>query len=382
MDSEVKNLYVHIPFCDGKCSYCAFYSVVSRHEDILRYASLPAKEAALLGFSGLKPETAYFGGGTPGLLGKDGFEIAVKSFADRGINLSEAKEWTVELNPASVTFELMQTLRASGVTRISIGVQSFCDDTLRRIGRRHSSEEALKAVSIARKAGFYDVGIDLIAGLPEVSKAEWSRTIETALSLKLKHISVYSLILEEGAKLTGDIKSGLLKLPSTDEVMDTLLETEDILSGAGFERYEISNYGQQGFFCRHNMNVWHGEDYLGLGPAASSRTGITRRTNARDLNGYMKALDANTLPPSDEETLLPEDDAVERFIFALRLNEGVSPEAFVSHYPVAQSFAAKWSKTLASLVKNGITEQISENRWRLTRRGREVADSVAELLEI
>lgn len=380
MDTEVNNLYVHIPFCDGKCSYCSFYSVVPSPLMTANYAGLPAAEAMLRGFHSTAPRTVYFGGGTPGLLGSEGFAAITSAFASCGINLSKAEEWSVELNPSTVTDDLLRVMRYAGVNRISIGVQSFCDETLRRIGRRHTAEDAVRAVISARKAGFKDVGIDLIAGLPGVTDNEWERTLATALSLGLRHISVYSLILEEGTVLARDLETGKISLPETDAVMDTLLATEERLSAAGFERYEISNYAIPGYECRHNMAVWHGEDYLGLGPSASSRIGLLRRTNCADVRAYAEALSEKRVPPADEEVLSEEDDAVERFIFALRLNEGVSPAEFASRMKSAQKYTAKWEKTLASLVDNEITEQTGNGRWRLTRRGREVADAVTELL--
>lgn len=374
------NLYLHVPFCDGKCRYCAFYSLPSApaSDRILAYASLPAREARLRGLAGLAPRTVYFGGGTPGLLGPGGFELLVRSLREEAaIDLAQAEEWTVELTPTTATRDLLATLRRLGVNRISIGAQSLDDATLRRIGRRHDARAIREAVAAVRETGFPDVGLDLIAGLPSVSPDEWRATLDAALDLDPVHLSVYALTLEEGTPITRDARAGRLDLPGTDEGMDLLSETEDRLADAGFERYEVSNYARPGYRCKHNMAVWRGEDYAGLGPAASSRTGRRRRTNAPDLDGYETALAKEALPPADnDETLEPEDDAAERFLFGLRLSEGVAPGRFADRYPAATPLAGNWAKVLSSLVPHGLVETPATGRFVLTRRGREVTDAV------
>lgn len=374
------NLYIHVPFCDGKCRYCAFYSVPAIPPDsrLPEYAVFPAREACLRGLSGLVPTTVYFGGGTPGMLGPEGFEVLVRSLREEAsIDLSKAREWTVELAPTTATPGLLGTLRHIGANRISIGAQSFHDATLRRIGRRHDAQAVREAVANVREAGFHDVGLDLIAGLPDVSPSEWRETLEAALSLDPVHLSVYSLILEEGTPFTRDARLGRLHLPDTDEVMDLLSETEDRLAEEGFERYEISNYARPGYRCKHNLAVWHGEDYAGLGPAAASRIGKHRRTNAPDLDGYEKAITASELPPADnDEVFDSKSDVEERFLFGLRLSDGVFPEAFARRYPAAAPLVPKWERTLASFVPHGLVTIPEPGHFVLTRRGREVTDAI------
>lgn len=376
------NLYLHIPFCAAKCKYCGFYSVAPANEMLKEYPHLLVREALLRREeTQTPPATVYFGGGTPGLLGADGFETVFRLMKnDAGIDLAQAAEITVELNPASTTRDLLRTLRRLNVTRLSFGVQSFCDATLARIGRLHTADGASAALALAKAEGFADVGFDLIASLPGVSDAEWASTLEEAIRFAPKHLSVYDLIIEPGTPFAQAAEAGEITSDDAHE-MDLLRATEERLADAGFERYEISNYALPGYACRHNLAVWHGEDYIGLGPAASSRHKLTRRKNAPDLAAYCAALRDNRLPPTEENDLLgPVADAVERFVYGLRLREGVSPNTFADRYPAASKFVAFWDAKLADLEKVGITEQVADNRWHLTARGLEVCDAVIEQL--
>lgn len=400
------HLYIHIPFCVRKCHYCAFYSVVPSPGAIDEYVHALITELKLRKTELLSPhshpshlsplsnqtsniehrtsnsyvETIYFGGGTPSILTPEAFTRIANALRDEGLS-DHVREWTVELNPASTTKEFLESLRKVGVNRISMGIQSFCDATLSRIGRLHDAKTAVHALEMAYETGFNDVGFDLIANLPGVTDKEWGQTLNTAISLSPKHISVYDLIIEPETEFGRNGKNIRAEL-NDDKCLDTLRETETQLSAAGFVRYEISNYALPGFECRHNLAVWHGEDYIGLGPAASSRFGLHRRTNAKDLGAYCSALSKGHLPPtSEDETLTPEDDVEERFVYGLRLKEGISPKRFALNHPTAESLAENWERRLNTLVGHGITERIDGTSWRLTSRGLEVCDAViSELL--
>ena len=349
-----------------------------------RYVRLPAREA------GLRPQdipdapqTVYFGGGTPSLLGAEGFAELVRSLRDEaGVDLCKAEEWTVELNPASVTRDLLRAMRRAGVNRLSLGAQSFCDDTLSRIGRIHNAEAVGRAFELARGEGFDDMGLDLIANLLGVTDGEWRETVAKALRLKPRHMSVYALIVEPGTPFAEAAARGELGPRLGDDAeMDLLRATAERLASEGFVRYEISNYGLPGFFCRHNLAVWHGEDYTGLGPAASSRNGLVRRTNSADLDGYERALLAGRLPPaSNLESLDAVADATERFLYGLRLKEGVSPKAFAKNRVAAAARVGEWERRLSALETPGIVERFDcadgSPTWRLTPRGTEVCDAV------
>jgi oxygen-independent coproporphyrinogen-3 oxidase len=284
-------------------------------------------------------------------------------------------EWTVELNPASMSQALLCTLREIGVNRISIGVQSFSDPTLERMGRKHSAQGSIDAVRLTQEAGFGNIGLDLIAGLPGVTESEWSKTLEQVLALDVPHVSVYALSIEEGTPLARQIRQGQLVAPSDDAVLDTLAQTEEVLGGAGFERYEISNYALPGYACKHNVGVWRGNDYLGLGPAAASRMKQQRWTTQSSLADYMETVIQGELPPSEAETLQLKDDALERVMFALRLKEGFDPYAAAIRHPEIQGVADEWEERLETFARQGIVER-GGLRWRLTTRGREVCDAV------
>ncbi len=415
------HLYLHVPFCQSKCDYCAFYSVTdadaatrSAFPDLLlreldlhlqaahppppshpapprphekNNCPLPLPTAASFPAPPCLREkncngpiaTLYTGGGTPGQLGVAGFRRLADGLRARGL-LADIAEWTVELNPASTTPPLLDTLRAVGVTRLSFGAQCFDDAILRRIGRRHTAAATRRALADARRAGFDNLGLDLIAGLPGMTPAGWRETLRQALDLGCAHLSVYGLGLEPGTRLQAAAQAGVLTLPDTDAQMDALAEAETILAADGFTRYEISNYARPGMACRHNLAVWRGEDYLGLGPAAASRIGRRRWTNLADLSAYTQALEADTLPPrSDFDELDAEADALERFVFGVRLGEGISPAAAARARPVLAPQVAEWETCLTRLAAQGITEEVpddADRRWRLTPRGREVADAV------
>jgi oxygen-independent coproporphyrinogen III oxidase len=375
----VKHLYVHVPFCLGKCFYCGFYSVMAEAHLVAIYPELPKLEShlRLSEFPDLKQdklETVYMGGGTPAMLGVEGIKSLVN-----GINqifpLRDIKEWTVEMSPAHMDEEMLIALREMGVNRLSIGVQSFCDQTLKRIGRRHSARDALSAVRMAREQGFENTGVDLIAGLPNVSDTEWTETLEQALELGLPHLSVYALSVEEGTPMAQQIVQGQVSVPGDDALLDILASTEELLNTAGYERYEISNYAQPGCACEHNMGIWRGNDFLGLGPAASSRIGSRRWTNKSSLPDYMESILQQSLPPREEETLGAAEDALERVTFALRLNEGFDPYAAASRFPVLSEKAEAWETRLEACARQGLVER-GGIRWRLTSRGREVCDAV------
>lgn len=373
-----EHLYIHIPFCDGKCHYCGFYSVMAAPSLTELYAGLPAAELTVLRetrqiAARANIRSVYMGGGTPSMLGCAGLKRLSEGIAGK-LDLSGVSEWTVELNPASVSTEILATLRAIGANRISIGVQSFNDPTLSLVGRRHSADDAARAVALAQEAGFGNVGIDLIAGLPGVTPDIWEQTLERALSLDLKHLSVYALSVEPGTVLAAQAAAGL-KLPDAEAQLAALSQAERVLGAAGFARYEISNYALPGFECLHNLSVWRGYDYLGLGPAAASRVGNARWTNCADLSDYIEALQQGRRPECEHETLGAADDALERVVFALRLAEGIGLDEIRQRFPVLAERVGGWEQRMQGLERQQITEQ-HNCRWRLTARGRDVCDAV------
>lgn len=347
MSAAPKHLYLHVPFCTGRCAYCAFLSGPPP-ADPAAYVDALSREAAARGFPALGPlETLYCGGGTPALLGERGF---VRLRESGLFSLAEGAEWTVELHPAAVTAPLVRTLAALGVNRLSIGVQAFDDATLARCNRRHTARQALEAVDLAR-AAVPDTGIDLIAGLPGVSPAEWARTLRQTVALGLPHVSVYALSVEPGSAWG---RAGLAP-PDPDRLCDAVGEAAEALAGAGLRRYETSNHARPGFECRHNLNTWHGGDYLGLGRGAASRLGRLRRAG-----------------DGAEETLSPGEDALERALTRLRLAEGFDLGAILARFPILRPRRARWARLLADFRAHGLLD--ADNAP--TRRGHEVLDAM------
>lgn len=377
----ISHLYIHVPFCASKCGYCALYSICDATPDCLAsYPSAIATELAdasqRIGLE-IAPRTIYIGGGTPTLLGPRLGEL-LSMLRDR-LDLSNLEEFSIESRPDFITGDIAGMLAANGVNRVSMGVQTFDAATLLALGRNVRSDAVASAFAALRYVGIRNIGIDLITGLPGASACQTVRDINEAARLDPTHVSVYSLIVEPGTPVAKRIESGEIEAPSDDNLMDSIAEADETLSALGFNRYEISNYARQGKECKYNLAVWRGEDYLGLGPSASSRAGLMRWTNAPDVHKYLEAA-KNGAPFFREcEEQSPEDDAEGRFIFQLRLSEGADPAAFAEAHPAARALLTHWISVLEEAGRQGLVEQTA-TRWRLTPRGREVADSVLEML--
>jgi len=354
----ITNLYVHFPFCRRKCSYCALHSRVgataAERTDYVR--SLVAR----LRSAGFEPgglKTVYFGGGSPALCDLPPL------FATLAPLLAPGAEFTVELHPLDVTDGLLSTLRTGGVNRISMGVQSLDDAVLADMGRGYTADEAEKAFGSVREV-FDSAGIDLIVGYPSVGDGHQAhrngplKGLERLKDWGLRHCSVYSLILEERSILGQRLRTRPVereRLPSDDETLDTLSGVARFLLGLGLERYEISNYAMPGFECRHNLAVWRGEDYLGLGEGACGRIGLVRTVG--------------TKVGVEESTVTAAEDATERRIFRLRTREGLDAEG-----------RPDWIESLSRFVNEGLLTHDNEV-YRLTARGTEVCDAIlAELV--
>ena len=342
----VDNLYVHFPFCRRKCSYCALYSragvsQADRDAYVRRLAVEIGTEGQTLSAS---LRTVYFGGGSPALC-----DLSVLAPVLRPL-CGEETEFTVELHPLDVTSDKLDQLKALGVNRISMGVQSLDDAILADMGRGYAVDEAERAFALVKRY-FDNAGIDLIVGYPgdEVAKKGRGRqwNLKRLESWGLKHCSVYSLQNERGLK----------NVPDDDMVLDRLRHIAICLGGMGLERYEISNYAVPGFECRHNLAVWRGEDYIGLGDGACGRIGLKRTKFGK------------------EEIVAPEFDAKERMLFRLRTREGLDIRSLSN-----LSNFSNLSNILATQVAMGLLTQ-SGSMFRLTERGTEVCDSIlAELI--
>lgn len=368
------HLYIHIPFCDGKCAYCSFYSVP--YTEAMGDAYLDALTKEIRGERssiGSELSTVYFGGGTPSVLSVPQLS-RLAGLVTREFQLDENVEWTVEGSPNTLTEDKSALLIDAGVTRISVGIQTFDDSVLSGLNRRHSGDDARKLLEHLVGTNRLDAGCDLIAGLPGHTSESWKNDLQTICDIGLTHASVYALSLEEGTPFFRRHKKGQLLLPDEDVVIERLDECRDFLAGAGLARYEVSNYAVKGHECRHNLSYWRGTDYVGLGPGASSRLGLLRRTNSADVNAYIKA----DRPPCTEETVEREDDIRERFMYHFRISEGVDLEGFSEVYGLDALTKTDWEQRLAGLCDEGLLS-FCDARYVPTRTGIDFADAIAEV---
>ncbi len=330
----MRGIYLHIPFCVRKCSYCDFYSVAENREAVEDFRDLLVREMDLFrekfpAEADVPTDTVFFGGGTPTVLGAKklcGLLAALKArFA-----IAPDAEVTTEVNPGTVTAEDFRALREGGVTRVSIGVQSFNPATLRALGRIHGVEEIRAAHGDARRAGFASIGIDLIFGVPGQDSSDWTADLDHAVTFLPAHVSTYALAPEPGTPIHAAILRGELRMPPDEIIAEMYEETRRALSRSGYRHYEISNFARPGSECRHNLKYWRREGYLGLGPSAHGllfppgRAPLGLRTaNPPSLPDYRLRIEESRLPWGDVHICNIEDAWKESLIAGLRLVEGV-----------------------------------------------------------
>ncbi|MCC6872615.1 MAG: radical SAM family heme chaperone HemW [Candidatus Fermentibacter sp.] len=318
-------LYVHVPFCLRKCRYCAFYSVADLDSDAaMRFGGSLLGEMRMRLPSDTVFPTFYAGGGTPVLL-EPSFWSEVFAAVPPTSRLAEDAEVTIEANPAAVGLKDLQDLRRSGFNRLSIGVQSFDDALLEFLGRVHNGAQAEEMVRDARKAGFESIGIDLMYGIPGQTREDWLKDLRSAVDLGAEHISCYSLTVEDGTPYGHSVKSGDAPVPDESLVAELYRATDELLSRAGYQHYEVSNYAAgRKWRSRHNTAYWSGAAYLGFGPSAHSYDGRSRRSwNRLGLNEYLEAVESGGLPEADFENLSEGQLMLERIMLGLRTSDGV-----------------------------------------------------------
>lgn len=357
------HLYIHTPFCRSKCLYCDFYSVPGRQIAWGRFVdALLAEAQERREELPSSPDTIYIGGGTPSLMPLREVERMLDGV--REIFGNGAEETTIELNPDDVTAEYVNSLVDYGVNRFSMGVQSFNDDVLRFLRRRHNAEQALKAAQLLIEGG-RNVSLDLIFGLPGQSLRQWERDVATAVELRPSHISCYALMLEEGTPLTRMVENGEVEVP--DQELSALMyeHLRQALGKAGYEHYEISNYALPGYHSRHNSAYWTGAPYLGLGPGAHSYDGsMMRRFNPADKEGYMKRYaDGIGGYRPVEEVLGVEDLAHEYLLTRLRTARGMNPYKWLEMTPNADRDSCR--KALEREIAKGNLTSTEEGRVRI-----------------
>ncbi len=311
-------LYIHLPFCKRKCNYCDFCSYVGREADMPAYVDALLRQAkAVPAPSGCVIDSVYFGGGTPSLLPKEEMaRLFLGLFALYPIE--EGAEITCEVNPGTVDYEKFCLLKGLGFNRISIGIQSLRDNELRLLGRIHTASEAKEAFLQARQAGFQNISVDLMTGIPDETEESLRETVMGLVSLSPDHISSYALKIEEGTPFAKN--RATLSLPDEEGEARAAELSATLLGAAGFCRYEISNYAKEGKESRHNLHYWRGEEYIGLGPSAYSYLSGLRYGYPRDLDGFL----AGNLERIDEEIIDRGEEEREFFMLRLRLAEGIS----------------------------------------------------------
>ncbi|MBO4374064.1 MAG: oxygen-independent coproporphyrinogen III oxidase [Lachnospiraceae bacterium] len=369
MKNEI-SVYVHLPFCVKKCNYCDFLS--GSFDDGIKRAYLKRllleidHYGALL--SGRMIRSVYLGGGTPSLLDPSFIRSIMKKLTDITM-LKSGCEITIEMNPGTADERKIGSYRECGINRFSIGLQSVNDDELASLGRIHTYGDFLYLYDLLRKNGASNINVDLMTGIPHESMSSAERTLETVCALKPEHISVYSLIIEDGTPFSQAEKKNL-DLPDEDEEYAIYEMTRRILSGHGYERYEISNYAKRGFECRHNITYWDLDDYIGFGAGASSRLGERRFTNIKSVEGYIGSDD----PVFDEDICLDERESMSEFMFlGLRKTAGISRSDF------ARRFGKDPSVFFGSIIERYEGEgllKMTKDRLAFTERGLDVSNIV------
>lgn len=370
-------LYIHIPFCVRKCTYCDFASFAGKEHWMRSYVDLLLLECDQQLVSLHNPDitSIYIGGGTPSILPAELFQCLLQGIHARFHILPDC-EWTCEANPGTLTPQWLDVARQNGVNRLSMGMQAKQSSLLSILGRIHEFSDVHQSVSMAKDHGIENISLDLMFGLPGQNLDMWVETLHAALELKPRHISCYGLIPEDGTPLKRDLDTGKLTLPDENderEMYDTAIR---ILHQSGFQQYEISNFALPGYACQHNIGYWRQVYYLGIGVAASSMLPCTgypylRKTNPSTLEEYQSVLSGNLLP--EIQFISKEEAMFETLMLGLRMNDGVNEQAFHTMHGV--SLEAYRGPALRQQIQKGLIER-SHGSYRLTRRGMDIQNSI------
>jgi len=343
-------IYVQVPFCQTKCTYCNFHTGVVSSARFAPYVQCVCAEIAEhrglyeaagitlpTGLADAVVDTVYIGGGTPSLLDAGHLQWILDAIRDNFA--AELREVTLEADPETITDEKAAAWVAAGINRVSFGVQSFCDEELKAAGRMHRRADVYRAAAILRRAGIANISFDLIAGLPKQTMGSWRESLNAAVELAPEHVSVYLLEVDEGSRLGGEILRGGKRysagdVPGDDEMAEFYETACSVLEAAGYQHYEISNWAKPGFASRHNLKYWRREAYLGFGAGAHSFSGTERWANAHDAAGYVNAVGAGRLPVEQHEKLTPESALEEELFLGLRQLEGIDVARIEREYGV------------------------------------------------
>ena len=383
-------VYVHIPFCLSKCNYCDFNTYEGIESLMPTFVDALSSEIDLWGKRLHRPDvsTVFFGGGTPSYLPAESISRLLEHLR-QATNIAPGAEITLEANPDDVNSENADTWLNAGFNRISIGIQSFNEQILHALSRRHDSKQAISAVATAQSAGFENISIDLMFGLPNQSLTTWENSLRHAIELKTDHLSLYGLQIEPRTPLQRDVLRGSLPKPDDDLAADMYEMAMDHLHEAGYEHYEISNWCRPGFRSRHNLAYWLNQPYLGVGPGAHSSLMGRRFANMKSPRRYISAICSADFPDETDSTAIserliavdfvevtsPEMAMAETMMLGIRLSEGVTKSEFKRHFNIAMCDV--YGTAISKLVATGLIEDDGD-RIRLTRRGRLLGNVVFE----
>lgn len=399
----MSGLYIHIPYCKQKCVYCDFYSLATK-ESKKEYLESLIKEFEQRQKEIKQPiKTIYIGGGTPSTLNKEELSFLFENILkNKELFSSQIEEITFEANPEHLTKDYLNYLKNSTpINRLSLGIQSFNNDDLKILGRKHTQEQAIEAVHNAQEIGFNNISIDLMFNLPNMTKEKWQNNLNKAISLNIQHISAYSLTVEEGTMLESLIKKGKLSLPSEEEQLNQFDQTINFLTSNGFEHYETSNYaslmvnGQSlmingqwsmvndqssmvnSFRSKHNSSYWNNTSYLGIGASAHSYIGEERIWNIANIKDYIERIKTNK-PYSEKETLNEKDKYNEYILVGIRIKEGLNPNYIKTNFPI--KYYTHFQTQAKKLIKEGLLKQDPPTKelspYTLTQEGLHLANRI------
>ena len=363
--------YVHIPFCTQICYYCDFSKVFIKNQPVDAYLQALIREFESYKIEQLR--TLYIGGGTPTAISAEQLDYLL-SHLTKNLDLSQLEEFTIEANPGDLTPDKIAVLEKSAVNRISLGVQTFNDKQLKRIGRSHNEAQIYESIDSLKGAGFDNISIDLIYALPGQTMADVKENVAKAIALDIPHLSLYSLILEHHTVFMNKMRRGKLNLPTEDLEADMFDYIIAKLDSHGFEHYEISNFTKPGRESRHNLMYWDNAEYYGVGAGASGYVDGVRYRNRGPIQHYLKGV-AQGNPRLEEEVLTKQEMMEEEFFLGLRKKEGVSISRFEEKF--AENFSNRYGDIVEKLTRDGLV-QVTDGRLRMTKKGLFLGDTVAE----
>jgi oxygen-independent coproporphyrinogen III oxidase len=373
MQNQV-GLYIHIPFCKSRCSYCSFFSTTNSLDLQEQYFNALKSE-----FSSYKEiledktiQTIYFGGGTPSLvkshLIKNFFEYIISNF-----HVSQDFEATIECNPDSITQQKLLTYKQSGMNRISLGLQAFQDRILKLLDRAHTVDQFLSRYELIKKIGFKNINIDLIFGIPNQTFADWKETLKKVIEIKPTHISCYSLETDNNSPLAQKISQEILKLPSENLNRQMYYFAKQALRNTNYIQYEISNFSRPGFECKHNLMFWQGYDYIGIGAGAHSKFGSQHYQNIKNITKYIRNVENNNNTRGNIVKLSKNDEILEYIVVGLRLSRGLNLHAFEKKFN--QSILTLYPNQIRNLAKENLVE-VNYGNLKLTEKGMDLENKV------